>query len=461
MITTPTSSVSETLAHVIGVATDALSCEIGVVRDGTGRLALRGLVAGSCRARRGARRTRRACRRADLLRAGQRVGRRCPAPLDAGARRSTRCSPCRCPSRSAACWSRRTPSAAPRGFTTLCRRLGEQVADTAGVIAHTAVLREDLRDLADEQFRTRAHRRAHRPRQPDALGRGTRRGAGPRRLAARRSPSSPSTSTASRRSTTPTATTRATPCCAAARTCCATTRAATTCCAGSAATSSRCCSRSVPRWRPSASQSLTDALRGVCARAATRSRRASGCGTATPGHRVIDAVRDADSAMYVQKKARRDARLSAQSDQRLNPRRVGARALVSVGFVHDAAAAWFAQAHQQSPRTGRSTRCSPPRATTTHLGRDPGRNEAATIGGIVGGHPARAGRATPARRRAGRHRLRLDRRHRAVARRAPARSCTRRGQCVPTSAAPAARARRCGSRSSSPPATCSCSSTPT
>ena len=35
-----------------------------------------------------------------------------------------------------------------------------------------------------------------------------------------------------------------------------------------------------------------------------------GCGTATPGQRVIDAVRDADTAMYLQKKARRDATLS-------------------------------------------------------------------------------------------------------------------------------------------------------
>ncbi|MGH8859927.1 MAG: GGDEF domain-containing protein [Jatrophihabitantaceae bacterium] len=43
--------------------------------------------------------------------------------------------------------------AGPRGFTNLCQRLGEQVADTASVIAHTAVLREDLRHIADEQFR--------------------------------------------------------------------------------------------------------------------------------------------------------------------------------------------------------------------------------------------------------------------------------------------------------------------
>ena len=44
-------------------------------------------------------------------------------------------------------------SAAPRGFTTLCQQLGRQVADAAGVVAHTAALREELRAAVDEQAR--------------------------------------------------------------------------------------------------------------------------------------------------------------------------------------------------------------------------------------------------------------------------------------------------------------------
>ena len=42
-------------------------------------------------------------------------------------------------------------SAAPRGFTQLCQRVGEQLADTACVIAHTAALRDELHVAALEQ----------------------------------------------------------------------------------------------------------------------------------------------------------------------------------------------------------------------------------------------------------------------------------------------------------------------
>jgi len=42
-------------------------------------------------------------------------------------------------------------TAGPRGFTNLCQQLGRQVADAASVVAHTASLREDLRAVADEQ----------------------------------------------------------------------------------------------------------------------------------------------------------------------------------------------------------------------------------------------------------------------------------------------------------------------
>lgn len=44
-------------------------------------------------------------------------------------------------------------SAGPRGFTTLCQQLGAQLVEAASVVAHTAALRDDLRAVADEQGR--------------------------------------------------------------------------------------------------------------------------------------------------------------------------------------------------------------------------------------------------------------------------------------------------------------------
>lgn len=40
--------------------------------------------------------------------------------------------------------------AGPRGFTTLCQQLGRQVVDAAAVVAHTAVLREELQAAAQQ-----------------------------------------------------------------------------------------------------------------------------------------------------------------------------------------------------------------------------------------------------------------------------------------------------------------------
>jgi len=42
-------------------------------------------------------------------------------------------------------------SAGPRGFTNLCQQLGSQLVDAAGVVAHTASLREELRLAVLEQ----------------------------------------------------------------------------------------------------------------------------------------------------------------------------------------------------------------------------------------------------------------------------------------------------------------------
>lgn len=151
VITTPTSSVSETLAHVIGVATAALSCEIGVVRDGAGRIAVHGPVADDPELTR-------ALDDLEARAAGQTycvqdsAAVTLPSPLDAAhGIHSALAVPL--PEPLGGILVAVHTHDAPRGFTSLCRRLGEQLADAAGVIAHTAVLREDLRDLADEQFR--------------------------------------------------------------------------------------------------------------------------------------------------------------------------------------------------------------------------------------------------------------------------------------------------------------------
>ena len=60
------------------------------------------------------------------------------------------CSPWPSPSRSAACWSSAHTLASPRGFTALCVEMGKHIADAATVVAHTAALREELREAAEQ-----------------------------------------------------------------------------------------------------------------------------------------------------------------------------------------------------------------------------------------------------------------------------------------------------------------------
>jgi diguanylate cyclase (GGDEF)-like protein len=153
VITTPTSTVSETLAHVVAVSTEALSCELGVVRDGSGRMSVSpGWTPEMGRLH--------AALDELLARADGRTycvqdsaAEPLPEPFSAACGvHSVLAVPL--PQPLGGLLVAAHTNHAPRGFTSLCCRLGEQVADTASVIAHTAVLREDLRDLADEQFRT-------------------------------------------------------------------------------------------------------------------------------------------------------------------------------------------------------------------------------------------------------------------------------------------------------------------
>ena len=239
VITTPLSTVAETLQHVIGVATDALSCEIGVVRDGAGRRALSGSWSPSADDLDDAldELVARADGQTYCVQDSASVA--LPAPLRAeDGIHSVLAVPL--PEPLGGILVTAHTAASPRGFTSLCQHLGEQVADTAGVVAHTAVLREDLRDLADEHFRT-ARTDAltglgNRMRWEEALGeaqdrvdeRRPDRGHHHRR----RRPQGGQRHASG--------TTRATRCYVAAPTSCATTPAPTTCCAASAGTSSRC-----------------------------------------------------------------------------------------------------------------------------------------------------------------------------------------------------------------------------
>ncbi len=143
------------LQHVVDVAVESLSCEVGLLRDGAGRTVVTSSWSG--------------------VHVGDpRVG----APLDNLEERAAGGSLCIQDTdsesllaplgreqgvRSLLVLSIPAPvggilvlahtSAAPRGFTTLCQQLGRQVADAAGVVAHTAALREELRTAVDEQAR--------------------------------------------------------------------------------------------------------------------------------------------------------------------------------------------------------------------------------------------------------------------------------------------------------------------
>jgi diguanylate cyclase (GGDEF)-like protein len=307
VITTPFSTVSETLQHVIGVATDALSCEIGVVRDGAGRRALSGSWSPSDDALDAALDELIARANGETYCVQDSASVSLPAPLSAeDGIHSVLAVPLPEPLGGILVTAHTTAS--PRGFTSLCQHLGEQVADTAGVVAHTAVLREDLRDLADEHFRT-ARTDAltglgNRMRWEEALGEAQDR-------VDRGSPIAVITvdvdglkevnDTHGHDEGD-----------ALLRRCADVLRE-------HARVDDVLCRVGGdefallipvgPALAAERAESL--ALRFSTLRSCRDQVAASvGCGTATPGRRVIDAVRDADSAMYLQKKTRRDATLS-------------------------------------------------------------------------------------------------------------------------------------------------------
>ncbi|MBA2559728.1 MAG: sensor domain-containing diguanylate cyclase [Propionibacteriales bacterium] len=145
-----------TLQHIVAVVAESLSCELGLLRTGTGKLAVTSTWSGidlddpalSTAL--------------DILddRAGDQTlciqdadteARDLPPPLDRqhGVRSLLAV---RLPGPAGGVLVVAHTSAEPRGFTTLCRQLANQLTDAASVVAHTAALRDELRAMVDEQF---------------------------------------------------------------------------------------------------------------------------------------------------------------------------------------------------------------------------------------------------------------------------------------------------------------------
>jgi len=132
-----------TLQHILDVAVQALSCEVGLLRDGAGRTVTSGSWPG------GQLPTAATARALDLLAARAAGG--CLCLQDAGddpalapfgrAHGVHSLLAVTVPAPVAGVLVVAHTSAGPRGFTNLCQQLGSQLVDAAGVVAHTASLR--------------------------------------------------------------------------------------------------------------------------------------------------------------------------------------------------------------------------------------------------------------------------------------------------------------------------------
>ena len=142
-----------TLQHILDVAVRALSCEVGLLRDGAGRTVTSGSWPG------GQLTTAATARALDLLAARAAGGSLClqdagddPALAPFGRAHGVHSVlALTVPAPVAGVLVVAHTSAGPRGFTNLCQQLGSQLVDAAGVVAHTASLREELRLAVLEQ----------------------------------------------------------------------------------------------------------------------------------------------------------------------------------------------------------------------------------------------------------------------------------------------------------------------
>lgn len=141
------------LRHVLDVALEALSCEMGLLRDGAGNIVAAsawaavdgddpgvGRVLDNLQERTvgGMLCIQDAAADASLAQLGVDQGVRSLLVLDV-------------PAPVGGILLLAHTDAEPRGFTSLCRQLGSHLCDAAGVILHTATLRDELADFAAEQ----------------------------------------------------------------------------------------------------------------------------------------------------------------------------------------------------------------------------------------------------------------------------------------------------------------------
>jgi len=145
-----------TLRHILAVAVEALSCEVGLLRDGRGNLVTTSSWSGVDVSDPAVGET------LDVLEQRTRGGSLCvqdtdietvPAPLgrEQGVRSLLAMT---MPDPVGGILVVAHTSAGPRGFTALCQQLGRQLCDASGVVAHTAGLRDELHALVDEHSRT-------------------------------------------------------------------------------------------------------------------------------------------------------------------------------------------------------------------------------------------------------------------------------------------------------------------
>lgn len=153
VISLPAERADDALHHVLSVALDALGCEVGVIRDGRGRWARSDTLSGADVSSFQLKET------VDRLEEQMTSGSICfqdtaladtelaPLGYHDGVR-SLLAVPI--PKPVGGVLIAGHTLAAPRGFTALCVELAKHIAEAATVVAHTAALREELREAAEQ-----------------------------------------------------------------------------------------------------------------------------------------------------------------------------------------------------------------------------------------------------------------------------------------------------------------------
>jgi diguanylate cyclase (GGDEF)-like protein len=153
VISLPAEHADEALSHVLKIALDSLSCEVGVIRDGRGRWARSAALSGpdvsSFQLKETLDRLEGLCASGSICFQDTSLVHTELAPLSHqdGVRSLLAVA---IPRPVGGVLVVAHTLAAPRGFTALCVELGKHIAEAATVVAHTAALREELREAAEQ-----------------------------------------------------------------------------------------------------------------------------------------------------------------------------------------------------------------------------------------------------------------------------------------------------------------------